>query len=138
MDDGLCSFSEFATEDRAVLQVHVDYISLNKVDEFRAACLRLLQTGLKHLIVDLRAVIRVPSGVLAAVIDTGMLAASGMGSRGQVTVLASRAVLDQFRRFENVGALQFQESEGEGRGGPPDGGTERTSGARLSAPPCSS
>jgi hypothetical protein len=124
MDSGLCSLSEFPKDSRAVLRVHVDYVPLDRIDTFREACLRLLKTGMTHLTVDLTPLRRIPSGVLAAVIDIGLLA-SNAGRDEHVIVVAAKAVAAQFKLFEHSEVLDIREAvpgQGDCRkvGGSPD------------------
>ncbi|MHC4915848.1 MAG: hypothetical protein ACYTGB_10190 [Planctomycetota bacterium] len=121
MDGGFCSLSEFPKESRAVLRVHVDYVSLQNIDSFREACLRLLQTGMTHLTVDLSPLRRIPSGVLAAIIDIGLLA-SNTGRDEHVIVLAAPPVVAQFRLIEHADVLDLREAV------PGQGGCRQVSG----------
>jgi hypothetical protein len=105
---GLCKMTEYPTQDKAVLQVLPDYISLNRIDEFRDACLRLLQTARKHLVVDIRSLVRIPSGVLAGIIDVGLLAKNG-GFGEPVTVLCTITVAQQFSCFDHASALDIRQ-----------------------------
>jgi hypothetical protein len=113
MSTGLCSLSEFPEENKAILRLHVEFISLNKIDEFRAQCLALLQTGLGQLVVDLSPLARIPSGVLAAVMDTGLLAQTGETATQQVVVLAGPAVARQLRLFEHSSVLDIRQWDSE-------------------------
>ncbi len=113
MSKGLCSLSEFPDENKAVLRLHVESISLNKVEEFREHCLSLLQTGLGQLVIDLSSLTRIPSGVLAAVMDTGLLAQAGDAATQQVVILAGPAVASQFRVFDHASLLDIRQWESE-------------------------
>lgn len=109
MREGLFSLSEFPEKKRAVLRLHVDYLSLNETDAFRDACLSLLQTGQPHLVVDLRYLHRIPSSALGAVIDLGLLCRKGAGAEGGgVTVLAREDIAEHFRRFTHSEVLDVQ------------------------------
>ena len=134
MDSGLCSLSEFAAEEKAVLRVHVDCVSLDLVDEFRAACLRLLQTGMKHLSIDIGSLVRVPSGVVAAIIDLGMLARAG---GEQLSVVVGPAAAAQFRLLDHCATVDLVVAQPGGTGtsaGTVPESLNRPSSARLSAP----
>ncbi len=109
MTGGLFSLSEFQAEDKAVLRLHVDYLSLNDTDAFRAACLALLQTGRSHLVIDLRYLRRIPSSALGAIIDLGLLCRKGLGAAGGLTVLARPDIAEHFQRFTHSEVLDIQE-----------------------------
>ncbi len=122
MRDGLFSLSEFPEEDKAVLRLHVDYLSLNDTDAFRGACLSLLQTGQPHLVVDLRHLRRIPSSALGAVIDLGLLCRKGTEAEAGVTVLAREDIAEHFRRFTHSEVLDVRagEPDSESDAGQPD------------------
>jgi len=113
MSTGLCSLSEYPDKNKAVLRLHVEFISLDRIDEFRGDCLRLLQTRLGQLVIDLSPLTRIPSGVLAAVMDAGLLANTGDGPPQQVVVLAGPAVARQFRCFEHSSVLDIRQWDSE-------------------------
>ena len=108
MREGLFSLSEFPERKRAVLRLHVDYLSLNETDAFRDACLSLLQTGQPHLVVDLRYLHRIPSSALGAVIDLGLVCRKGGGTEAGVTVLAREEIAEHFRRFTHSEVLDVR------------------------------
>ena len=108
---GLYQVSESPKEDQALLLVLVDYLGNSDVDEFRAGCLKLLQTGRGHLVIDLRSLRKIPSGVLAAVIDVGLLSRVGRGSAGCVTVMAHTEIAEQFRLFTNSEVLSVHNED---------------------------
>ncbi len=113
MPSGLCSLSEFPDENKAVMRLHVEFVSLDKIDEFRKQCLLLMKTGRGQLVIDLSPLARIPSGVLAAVMDTGLLAQTGDGPAQQVVVLAGPAVARQFRCFEHSSILDIRQWDSE-------------------------
>jgi hypothetical protein len=112
----LCTMTTHPEENKAVLKIHVDFISLDKVFEFRAACLHLLETGFGQLVVDLSYLKRIPSGVLAAVMDIGLLASANVNDPQQVVVLAGPAVARQFRCFEHSSLLDIRQWDSESAG----------------------
>jgi hypothetical protein len=125
MANPICSLAEYPDENKAVLKLHVDFVALDRVEEFRTECLRLLQTGMGQLVIDLSILGRIPSGVLSAVMDAGLLAGTGEGPEQRVVVLAGPAVARQFRCFEHSSALDIrqwdaseaQDAEAGARGG---------------------
>ncbi len=109
-------------------------MSLDLVEEFRAACLRLLQTGMKQLSIDIGSLARVPSGVIAAIIDLGMLARAG---GEQLSVVVSPAAAAQFRLLDNGATIGLVVAPPDGTGASVETVPEslkRPSGGRLGAP----
>jgi hypothetical protein len=80
--------------DEAVLRPVTGQLETSQALEFQIACLHLLETGRRRLVVDLRGFRAIPSIIFGAVLDTYTLA------RGRELVLAADAgTTDVFRKL---------------------------------------
>ena len=105
MTDKFFVLSETPEEGRAILQLKHDSISLEDWSRFVSACDRLLRTGQKHLILDLRRAHR----ILSVFIGEALRVNDQARAKGQrFTVLAGGDLVSVFRSLLGPQALEIK------------------------------
>ena len=91
---------------RATLEVQPDDLTLDLLDDFEAACRRLLATGRRELVIDLSRLRRIHSGFIGVV----LFANSEAAGRGLVMfMVASEKIKSTFEQIA-PGLVEIRES----------------------------
>ena len=108
----LCRIKVADDKDLAVLEVVSDTLALSDRDEFLKACGELLETGKKHVIIDMRGLRRIFSIFLGTVLDVNVKVGR---AGGRLTVMASEEVSKLFRTVAGPEILEICQAERTGR-----------------------
>jgi len=108
----LCRIKVSDEKDLAVLEVASDTLALSDRDEFLKACGELLDTGRKHVIIDMRGLRRIFSIFLGTVLDVNVKVGK---AGGRLTVMASEEVTKLFRTVAGPEILEVCQTERSGR-----------------------
>jgi hypothetical protein len=92
-----CVITVDKTKGEARLKVDTEMMTSYDTQSFRAACLDLMASGQERLVIDMRRIGQIPSGILSSVVDLALILGASPEKLCRVKVLVSQGVAEQFR-----------------------------------------